>query len=138
VLTLLILAAIAVAAFFIFRPVYRQLVLGNHLTRLTNVYEQLAANRALGLETDAMPKAQMDELERQFERSADVFRQYPPSLITRELLKNSIVAKDLGLEARSLSILHVIEMLAGFGLAMRIEDFERDMFLAQHGYGPHP
>lgn len=137
-LTLFIVAAIAVAAFFFLRPIYQQIVLGNHLTRVTNVYEQLAANEAIGQGFDSLPQHRQDELEREFDRSAAVFSRYPPSLITRELLKNSIVAKGLGMEARSISILKLIEMLAGSGLAMRLADFERDMYLAQHGYGRQP
>lgn len=132
-LNLIILGAVALGAFLLFRPIYRQMVLGHHLTRLTNLMEQAEANRLIGVDLESLPLAQQQAMEADFERGVTVFRQYPPMLITRELLKNSVVAKGLGRELRERSIHKLIEALAQVGVAMRIQDFEREMFLADHG-----
>lgn len=72
-------------------------------------------------------------MEGEFARGVAVFRHYPPALITRELLKNSIVAKSLGRALREQSIHKLITVLHQEGVAMHVEDFYRESILAEHG-----
>jgi len=120
-------------AFFVLLPLYRQYELGCHLTRLISMVEQVEANKLIGVSIDDMPASSRAYFEAELERRIAFCRKFSPALITRELLKNSLVAKRFGRDLRERSIYQLIEILYFQGAAMHVDDFHRENFLAQHG-----
>lgn len=124
---------LTLVALFVLRPIYREYMLGYHLTRLTSIVEQAEQNRLIGVTPEDMPFRQRFLINEEWEKGIAVFRRYSPDRITRELLKNSIIAKRLGRTFREQAINLLIERLVQLGVATDIRDFSRELFLSEQG-----
>lgn len=124
---------LTLVALFVLRPIYREYLLGHHLTRLTSIVEQAEQNRLIGVTPEDMPFRQRFLLNEEWEKGLTVFRRYPPVRITRELLKNSLIAKSLGRSFREQAIMKLIERLTQEGVALDMRDFARDLSLSEQG-----
>ena len=110
----LIVLGAAIAAVVLLRPAYGQFKLGMHLTKVTNLMEQALASQRTG--TPPPPVKHMTD-------SLDVLRTYPRHVITRELIKNSVLALQMGRPERANLIGIVLEMLVEEGVALDAEAF---------------
>lgn len=124
---------LTLAVLFILRPIYREYVLGHHLTRLTSIVEQAEQNRLIGVTPEDMPFRQRFLINEEWEKGIAVFRRYAPVRITRELLKNSIIAKRLGRSFREQAIMLLIERLTEIGIATDLRDFSQEVVLSERG-----
>lgn len=120
----------AAFVFVVFRPAYKEFVLGSYLTRLTTMVEEVEAMRARG---QAPSHTELQNFERQWSKGVRVFRHYSPMRITRELIKNGLIAERLGRSARCHAITLLNQRLYEQGIAMHIQDFQREAYLAHHG-----
>jgi hypothetical protein len=114
VMVWLVALVVAVAAVVLLRPAYGQFKLGIHLTKVTNLMEQALACQRAG--TPPPPVHLMTT-------SLDALRAYPRHVITRELIKNSLLALQMGRPERANSIGIVLEMLVEEGVALDAEAF---------------
>lgn len=110
----LIVVIVAVAGVVLLRPAYGRFRLGIHLTRVTNLMEQALACQRLG--TSPPPVHLMT-------KSLEVLRRHPRHVITRELIKNAVLALQMGRADRANSIGIVLEMLVEEGVALDPETF---------------
>lgn len=130
---ILVGVGLTLVALFVLRPIYREYMLGHHLTRLTSIIEQAEQNRLIGVTPEDMPFRQRFLINEEWEKGLSVFRRYPPVRITRELLKNSLIAQSLGRSFREQAIMKLIERLTQEGIALDMRDFARDLSLSEQG-----
>ncbi|RZJ45944.1 MAG: hypothetical protein EON86_00350 [Brevundimonas sp.] len=121
---------LTLVALFVLRPMYREYILGHHLTRLTSIIEQREQNRLIGVTPEAMPQRQRFLLNEEWEKGIEVFRRYAPLRITRELLKNSIIANASGRSFREQAIYQLIEELSRDGIALDLISFHQATSMA--------
>lgn len=121
---------LTLVALFVLRPIYREYMLGHHLTRLTSIIEQAEQNRLIGVRPEDMPFRQRYLINQEWERGIAVFRRYAPVRITRELLKNSIIANASGRSFREQAIYHLIEELSRDGIALDLISFHQATSIA--------
>ena len=110
---------------FALRPIYRDYVLGQHLTRLTSIVEQAEQNRLIGIRPENIPHRQRFLINEQWEKGIAVFRRYAPARITRELLKNSLIAQASGRPFREQAIYQLIDDLSRDGIALDLISFQQ-------------
>ncbi|WP_312813125.1 hypothetical protein [Brevundimonas sp.] len=101
--------------------VIQQFRLGLHLTKLTNAVERLTLSQLAGHEPTASDLAKAEELEM---LSIPFLSRFPRHVITRELLKNALLAERMGNYHRRNTILKLIEAMSRSGLALDIPEFE--------------
>lgn len=114
---------LTLVAVFVLRPIYREYMLGHHLTRLTSIVERREQNRLIGIRPEDMPHRQRFLLNQEWEKGIEVFRRYAPARITRELLKNSIIAQASGRGFREQAIYLLIDDLSRDGIALDLISF---------------
>ena len=99
---------------------WRDYKLGVHLTRLTTFFERVNGYGVL------YAASQITEQEKDVARVSMAFlRQFPRHVITRELLKNSIVAQSFGRSGRVAAISTLMEALVEEGVALDADEFVR-------------
>jgi len=123
-----VVALIAAVGFFAFKPAWRQFVLGQRLSNLTSIVETIEGTRATmpigrGGGIDSLPPAQADAAARAFERGIVELRKVPRHVITRELLKNALLADRMGRPARRTAIERLLQALVSEGVALGQEEF---------------
>lgn len=120
-------AGLAVVAFFVLRGPIRQFQLGLHLTRMTNIFEAIECARlgaAMGIA--GIPTFSDEEQQRAiavFDRGLAYLQQFPRHVVTRELLKNALLAQHMDRPVRAAAIGRLIDALAGEGAGLELEDF---------------
>ena len=110
---LIVLIGFAVGVFAL-RPAYHRFKLGIHLTEITNLMEQALVSQRVGV-----PPPPMDLMTDKL----DALRAYPRHVITRELIKNSLLALQMGRPERANSIGIVLEALVEEGVALDADTF---------------
>jgi len=121
---------LTLVALFVLRPIYREYMLGHHLTRLTSIVEQAEQNRLIGVSPEDMPFRQRFLINQEWDKGVAVFRRYAPVRITRELLKNSIIANASGRSFREQAIYQLIEELSRDGIALDLISFHQATSIA--------
>ncbi len=116
---------LTLAVLFVLRPLYQEYMLGHHLTRLTSIIEQREQNLLIGASPEAMPFRQRFLIDREWEKGIAVFRRYPPTRITRELLKNSLLARASGRLFREQAIYRLLDSLSEEGIALDLISFHQ-------------
>lgn len=116
---------LTLAVLFVLRPLYREHLLGHYLTRLTTMVEQREQNLLIGVSPQSMTFRQRFLLDREWEKGVAVFRRYPPTRITRELLKNSLLARASGRFFREQAIYRLLDSLSEEGIALDLISFHQ-------------
>lgn len=113
-----IVAAVVAAVlwFGIGKRIWGEFTLGAHLVKMTNAYE-----RALDNGGPAYEPSLEDGLA--IERGIAYLRNLPRHVVTRELLKNTVVAANLGRERRVAAMRLLFVTLVEQGVALRADEF---------------
>ena len=123
--TMVVAAAALIAIYMAMRTILRARSLGWNLTRLTSIVERepgkLAEMRARGDVSKASAKAAVVEAE--INRRIDMLRRFPRHEVTRELVKNSVVASRFGLTARVAVMQDLHKLLLSEGVALDMDTF---------------
>lgn len=99
---------------------WRDYKLGVHLARLTTLFERINGYGAL------YASSQITEQEKEAARVSMAFlRQFPRHVITRELMKNAIVAQNFGRSGRLAAIGTLMDTLVEEGVALDGDEFVR-------------
>lgn len=121
-------AACAVVAYFVLRGPWKQYRLGVHLTRMTNVFEggalvgQMLGRQPTGIHGSTVSQRDADAI---LAAGMAYVAAYPRHVITRELVKNSLLAERTGRVSRALAIDLLFQALVEEGLALDTETFLR-------------
>lgn len=126
----IVLGLLAVVGFFVVRPALRQMAFGQHLTNMTNVIEQVEATRSplpigQGGGSASLPHHQAKAAEAVLLKGIAALRGQPRHVVTRELIKNAILAEQMGRSTRAIAIDKLLGLLIEEGVAMPMRDFER-------------
>ncbi|NBB52268.1 hypothetical protein GVN24_28710 [Rhizobium sp. CRIBSB] len=113
-----IVAAVVAAVlwFGVGKRIWAEFTLGSHLVRMTNAYE-----RALASGDPSYRPSLEDGLA--LERGIAYLRTLPRHVVTRELLKNTVVAANLGREQRVAAMRLLFVTLVDEGVALRAGEF---------------
>lgn len=112
-----IVAAVVAAVlwFGIGKRIWGEFTLGAHLVRMTNVFEQMLADA---------PNNQLRPEDRAvMEQGIAYMRSLPRHVVTRELLKNSMVAENLGRDRRVVAMGVLFDLLVKEGVALGGSEF---------------
>lgn len=120
--------AVALAAFFVVRPMYQKYRFGVLLADMTSIVERREGIQAyLGPEAYGseygLPSPQGIADTIAFERGLVVLSRKPRHVVTRELAKNSIVAASMGRHGRVGAIALLIDILVHKEIALGPDDF---------------
>ena len=125
----LLLVCVALGGlYFIFKGPAKQMKMGQHLTQMTNVFEEIERTRhtmfiGAGGGIDSLPLARQIQAERTFDQGVAYLKTYPRHEVTRELMKNAVLAERLGRPLRALAIGRLIEVLVDMDIALNVDDF---------------
>ena len=127
---MLVVAFVGVLGFFLLRGPVRAILMGIHLTKLTNIVETIKATRytmpiGAGGGVDSLPRAAQLAAEAQFERSLAVLRTHPRHEVTKALVKNAVLANQMGKSLRVTAINRLLDILVGENVAMEMTDFSK-------------
>ena len=106
----------------------KQIKMGQHLTQMTNILEEVERTRhtmpiGAGGGIDSLPPARQRQADAIFERGVAYLRSYPRHEVTRELVKNAMLAERMGRPIRALAIQRLIEALTRMDVALEIDEF---------------
>jgi hypothetical protein len=107
-----------------------QFALGNALTGLTNVSEEIERTRhtmpiGAGGGLNSLPLIRQRELAEKIPKWLNTLRKHPRHIITRELLKNIKVSEQFGRSERINAQIKLLERLIDDGVALDIEEFAK-------------
>lgn len=104
-------------------------LLGNALTKLTNVFEAVRAARETafigGGGIESLPSAYQSKIERKWPAWQAALQKHPRHVVTRELLRSMLMAQKVGRIERFNAQCELLDMLVQEGIALSLEDFER-------------
>lgn len=127
-MALVVWIAVGLAAFFVLRPMYQKYRFGALLADMTSIVERREGIQAyLGPEAYGSqyglpsPQGLADTIA--FERGLASLSRKPRHVVTRELVKNSMVAESFGRPERVAAIGLLLEILISRGIALGAEDF---------------
>lgn len=107
----------------------RQIVLGNNLTKLTNIVEEMerrGASLPIGADRSARwPAEELKLVEAEFERRVEALSKTPRHLVTEALAKNLVLAVQMGRQARAKAVSRLLDILVSVGAAIPMDEFER-------------
>lgn len=101
--------------------IIQQFKLGAQLTRLTNVAERADNARLQGRD---LTTREVGDLEAQEKASLEALSRYPRHVVTRELLKNAMLAERMNNIRRRDIIVRLIHALVAEGVALSLPEFE--------------
>lgn len=112
----------------LFKEPMRQYRMGQHLTRMTNIFEEIERTRSsmpigVGGGVDSLPLARQVRANNEFEQALGYLKIYPRHEVTRELVKNAQLAERMGRPVRVIAIGKLIEVLVQAGAALDMDDF---------------
>lgn len=127
---LLVCAVVGVFGYFMLRGPAKQFKMGQHLTQMTNIFEEMELTRrtmfiGAGGGIDSLPPARQRQAESIFEQGIAYLGAYPRHEVTRELVKNALLAEQTGRPLRVGAIHRLLEFLVGEGVALDTENFMR-------------
>lgn len=127
VIVLIALGALALGLMLLREPI-RQFRMGQHLARMTSVFEEVERTRSTmpigaGGGIDSLPLARQAQANTEFEQALAYLKIYPRHEVTRELVKNAQLAERMGRPIRVVAIGRLIEILVQAGVALDMDDF---------------
>lgn len=127
VIVLIALGALVLGLMLFGQPI-RQFRMGQHLARITSVFEEVERTRSTmpigaGGGIDSLPLARQARANTEFEQALAYLKIYPRHEVTRELVKNAQLAERMGRPIRVVAIGRLIETLVQKGVALDIDDF---------------
>jgi hypothetical protein len=125
---LVICAGLCALGYFLFRGPAKQLKMGRHLTRMTNVFEEIERTRhtmyiGAGGGVDSLPPGRQRQANMVFEQGVSYLKTYPRHEVTRELVKNAVLAERMGKPFRVIAIGRLVEALTDMGVALEMDEF---------------
>lgn len=127
-MTYTIIVLIAFLAWVSFGPIGRQLRFGNHITKLTNIFEALEMSRrtmfiGAGGGLDSLPEQQGLIAAAQIETSLKFLKTQPRHEVTVVVLKNLRLADKMGRTLRAEAIGALLRFLIESDVALDLEKF---------------
>ncbi|RKF17750.1 hypothetical protein D6851_15955 [Altericroceibacterium spongiae] len=106
----------------------KQVRLGLHLTRMTNIFEEVEQTRrtlpiGAGGGFNSLPKMRQLQADQELQQGLQYLRQFPRHEITREVAKNARLAENLGRSERYVAIANLLEWLVEMDAALNVDDF---------------
>ena len=125
---LLVCVGVGTVGYFLLRGPGKQIKMGLHLTEMTNILEEVERTRytmhiGAGGGIDSLPLARQRQAEVIFEQGVAYLKSYPRHEVTRELVKNSILAERMGRPIRAVAIQRLIEALTRMDVALEMDEF---------------
>jgi hypothetical protein len=126
----LICVGVATVAFLLLRGPAKQFRMGQHLTRMTNIFEEIEHTRytmhiGAGGGVDSLPPARQRQAEAEFEQGISYLKNYPRHEVTRELMKNALLAERMDRPVRVIAIHRLIEALTRLDVALEVGEFAK-------------
>ncbi|TNK13099.1 hypothetical protein [Escherichia coli] len=110
--------------------IFSQIALGNALTKLTNVFEELEHSKRVmfpcaGGGIDSLPKKRQQEINDKMPKWIADLKKHPRHVVTRELIKNILLNQKMGAlrQHRIEAQYNLLEFLIKNDLALSEEDF---------------
>lgn len=127
-MSLWICVGVTALGFVLLRGPIKQFRMGQHLTRMTNVFEQMEQTRytmpiGAGGGIDSLSPASQRHAEAIFEDGVSYLKRYPRHEVTRELMKNAVLAQRMGRPLRATAIERLIEALTRADVALEVDAF---------------
>lgn len=104
--------------------------LGSHLTKLATIFEEGVAasdqHHFDPTEVDGfscLSATRQSEIKLDLAKRTAALRSYPRHVITRELMKNGILASNLGRQQRVLAYINLYDYLLAQGVALDMDTF---------------
>jgi hypothetical protein len=102
--------------------------MGMHLTRMTTVMEEIELTRitrpiGAGGGLDSLPRPRQIEALATFENGMSFLKGFPRHEVTRELLKNAIMAQNMGRVSREVAIGMLLKHLTNAQIALPVDEF---------------
>ncbi|WP_456310159.1 hypothetical protein [Serratia proteamaculans] len=107
-----------------------QIALGNALTKLTNVFEELQHSKKVmpvgaGGGIDSLPIRRQQEIINKMPKWLDTLRKHPRHVVTRELIKNMLISEKLGEVGRIEIQFTLLEYLVENDVAISDDEFKK-------------
>lgn len=108
--------------------IWRELQLGNHLTAMTNVFEEVERTRlampiGMGGGIDSLPHSRQQPALLALSSGVNYLRKFPRHEVTKALVKNAIMAERQGRDVRLRGMDHLLEYLVRQNVALAYEEF---------------
>lgn len=128
--TLVISVVVLALVFILLRGPIKQMRMGWHLTRMTNVLEEVEATRTAhpigaGGGFDSLPAARQIEADRIFREGIAFLKAFPRHEVTKALAKNAVMAEQMGRHSRYASIGRLLDVLEKADVALGAQEFSR-------------
>ena len=125
---LLVCVGVGALAYFFLRGPGKQIKMGSHLTRMTNIFEEIERTRhtmfiGAGGGIDSLPPARQRQAETIFEHGMAYLKTYARHEVTRELVKNALLAERMGRPMRAVAIERLAGHLTRNGVALELDEF---------------
>lgn len=122
------LFAVVVVGAIMAWKISKQVRLGLHLTRMTNIFEEVEQTRrtmpiGAGGGFDSLPPKRQLQADQELQQGLQYLRQFPRHEITRELAKNARLAENIGRSERYAAIANLLEWLVEKDAALNVDDF---------------
>lgn len=125
---ILISLGVGILGFFLLRTPGKQIRMGQHLTRMTNIFEEIQRTQSgfpadSGTGINRLPSGRQKQARLEFEDGVQFLKGYPRHEVTRELVKNALLAEQMGRPVRYAAIGHLLETLTEIDVALDVETF---------------
>jgi len=124
------LAALAAVTFWLVagRRLWREYRLGIHLTRMTNVFEQIELTRlrmpiGMGGGIDSLSSIEQSRAVRTLEQGVLYLRAFPRHEVTTALMRNATIANSLNRTMRLRGMDRLLDFLIGRDVAINFDEF---------------
>lgn len=125
---ILISLGVGVLGFLLLRTPGKQIRMGQHLTRMTNIFEEVRRQQPVfpaagGMGINSLPSEKQMKARLVFEDGVRYLKSYPRHEVTRELVKNALLAEQMGRPVRYAAIGDLLETLTEIDVALDMETF---------------
>jgi hypothetical protein len=119
---------IGATAFAVFGPIGKQIRFGNHVAKLTNIFERLEMTRVsmpigAGGGLDSLPDAEGWEASKTMDASLSFLKKQPRHEVTNVLIKNLRLAHKMRRTLRVEAIGKLLEYLVNRDIALDVDKF---------------
>ena len=110
--------------------IFSQMAMGNHLTKLTNIVEEIENTRrtmyaGAGGGIDSLPEPRRSAVAKEIEERITRLQKQPRHLVTRVMVGNMLISNRLGRPLRLVAQERLLQMLIDCGAALNMDDFEK-------------
>ena len=111
--------------------IFADIVFGNTLTKLTNLFEEIERTKythfiGAGGGIDSLPISRQKELEKKLPNWMATISARPRDVVTRELLKNIKISQKFNRTERIKAQAKLLEKLIEQGIALDLETFKKN------------